>query len=188
MYKEQPQSVLILPAINKTTAVDAKNYYPVTLPEILAESGYYIAPIDLTSELLKEEGLYDTESILADFPLKKFREYFGVDAVLYVEIITWNTKYNIITGSVNIKLHFVMKSTTTSKVIWERWSNAQKSTNGLSFEFIGLITNIVLTALRTASTNYVPLSRKLNQAAFKSIPFGKYSPLYGKDKKYKVRQ
>ena len=61
MYEENPVSILILPPMNESTAADAKEYYSTTIQEPLAFSGYYTFPYPITSDILKMEGIYDTE-------------------------------------------------------------------------------------------------------------------------------
>ena len=64
MYEEKPVTILVLPPMNHSTAADAKEYYSTTIAEPLSLSGYYVYPIEVTSEMLKMEGIYDTELLL----------------------------------------------------------------------------------------------------------------------------
>jgi len=41
-YKEVPQSILVLPPINESTAADAKDFYSTTIMDPLARAGYYV--------------------------------------------------------------------------------------------------------------------------------------------------
>ena len=63
VYDERPLAILVLPPINETTAADAKEYYSVTIAEPMTLAGYYIYPIEVVSEILKNEGFYDTETL-----------------------------------------------------------------------------------------------------------------------------
>src|SRR4030042_5775803 len=63
LYEESPASILILPPMNESTAAEAKEYYATTLQEPLSFSGDYVFPFEVTAEILKMEGLYDTELI-----------------------------------------------------------------------------------------------------------------------------
>ncbi|HEY9123130.1 MAG TPA: hypothetical protein VIO15_02250, partial [Bacteroidales bacterium] len=45
----------------------------------------------------------------------------------------------------------------------------------------GLIADLALTALNTATTKYVDVARKCNGYTFTDIPAGKYSPSYNLD-------
>jgi len=82
MYSDRPSVILVLPPINQTTAADAKDYYSTTIAEPLSYVGYYILPIEVTNDILKSEGIYDTE-LISNVPLQKFKDFFGADAVMF---------------------------------------------------------------------------------------------------------
>jgi hypothetical protein len=82
MYTEHPISILVLPPLNKTTAVDAKEYYVTTVAPPLTNSGYYVFPMEVVYDILQQEGLSETETML-NVPVQKFKEFLGADAVLY---------------------------------------------------------------------------------------------------------
>ena len=117
IYDESPRSILILPPINLSTAANAKEYYSTTIQEPLAYKGYYVHPYEVTSEILKQEGIYDAE-LLANVPLSKFKEYFGADAVLFTTIKKWDIKYLIIGGNLTIQIEAQLKSTKTDQELW----------------------------------------------------------------------
>ena len=73
MYKDKPVSILVLPPINESTAADAKEYYSSTIAEPLSFAGYYVFPIEIVNEVLKQEGIYDTE-LIVDLDPSKFKE------------------------------------------------------------------------------------------------------------------
>lgn len=118
MYEEQPVSILILPPINESTAADAKEYYSTTIQEPLAFSGYYTFPYVITTEILKQEGIYDAE-LLADMPLAKFKEYFGADAVLFTSIKKWDLSYMVLASTLTVSIDCTLKSTTSDQVLWK---------------------------------------------------------------------
>ena len=72
MYNEKPVSILVLPPINESTAADAKEYYSTTIAEPLSFAGYYVFPIEIVNEVLKQEGIYDTE-LIVDLDASKFK-------------------------------------------------------------------------------------------------------------------
>ena len=74
MYEEAPLTILILPPMNESTAAEAKQYYATTVQEVLSYWGYYVFPYEVTSDILKMEGIYDAE-LIRSVPLAKFREY-----------------------------------------------------------------------------------------------------------------
>ena len=63
MYDEHPKSLLILPPMNESTDAEAKDYYMTTIEMPFALMGYYTFPVEMVSDIMKQEGAYDTELI-----------------------------------------------------------------------------------------------------------------------------
>lgn len=187
MYEHHPLSILVLPPINETTAADAKEYYSTTIAEPLTLSGYYIYPIEVTSDILKAEGLYDTE-LLVEVPPQKFREFFDADAVLYIRIKKWDTVYLVLGGSVTVSADFTLKSTDTGDELWHYDGTIVVDTSGgdTGGGMAGLIAKVIVTAINTATTDYVPIAKRVNYTTLVSMPYGKYNPQYNKDRDAKV--
>ncbi len=184
MYEERPLSILVLPPINMTTAADAKEYYATTIAEPLSYAGYYIYPIEVTTDILKNEGLYDTE-ILGGLPPEKFKQFFGADAVMYIKILKWDTSYYVISGNVTVAVDCLLKSTTTGRDLWKYDGLIRVDTSGDSGGgggLAGLLVKVVATAIKTATTDYVPLAKRANLITISSMPYGKYNPNFDKDR------
>lgn len=186
MYEERPLSILVLPPINMTTAADAKEYYATTIAEPLSLAGYYVYPIEVTTDILKNEGLYDTE-ILDKVPPEKFKQFFGADAVMYIKILKWDTSYYVIGGNVTVAVDCLLKSTTTGRDLWKYDGTIVVDTSvsgggGLA----GLIVQVVATAIKTATTDYVPVAKRANITTMSSMPLGKYNPNFDKDRDVRI--
>lgn len=184
MYEERPLSILVLPPINMTTAADAKEYYSTTIAEPLSFAGYYIFPIEVTSDILRNEGLYDTE-LLGGLPPEKFKQFFGADAVMYIKILKWDTSYYVIGGHVTVAIDCLMKSTTTGRDLWKYDGLIRVDTSGDSGGsggLAGLLVNVVVTAIKTATTDYVPIAKRANIITISSMPYGKYNPNFNTDR------
>jgi hypothetical protein len=184
MYEERPLSILVLPPINMTTAADAKEYYATTIAEPLSYAGYYIYPIEVTTDILKNQGLYDTE-ILGGLPPEKFKQFFGADAVMYIKILKWDTSYYVIGGNVTVAVDCLLKSTTTGRDLWKYDGLIRVDTSGDSGGgggLAGLLVKVVATAIKTATTDYVPLAKRANLITISSMPYGKYNPNFDKDR------
>lgn len=189
MYEEKPVSILVLPPMNETTAADAKEYYSTTLAQPLTYMGYYVFPIEVVTAMMQQEGASDTETLLA-VPPQKFREYFGADAVLYVRITKWDTAYYVIGGHVTVGVDFVLKSTTTGAELWKYDGVLTVSTGGGGGGggLVGLIVQVVVTAVNTAMADYLPVARQANAIVISTIPAGKYHAMSGQDQDVRVIQ
>ena len=182
MYEERPASILILPPINESTAADAKEYYSTTIQEPLAFAGYYTFPYQITSEILKMEGIYDTE-LLVNLPLSKFKEYFGADAVLFTTIKKWDLSYMILASTLTVSIDCKLKSTTSNQILWKYTGTVVVDLSGgnAGGGLAGLIVKVVVAAVQSAVADYAPYARQANYRALTSMPYGKYHSEHNKD-------
>lgn len=182
LYEQRPLTVLALPPINTTTAPLAKEYVICTIPEPLTNAGYYLIPMITSNEILQKEGLYDTEVITPDL-YPKLKELFNADAILITQIFKWNTSYYVIGGNVSVGITYTLISTSTGEELWKysdvkTVDTTQRSQGG---GMIGLAVALAATAATTASTDYVPIAKKVNDEIFSKLPAGKYSPRFNLD-------
>ena len=186
MYEERPASILILPPMNESTAADAKEYYSTTIQEPLAFAGYYTFPYPITSEILKMEGIYDTE-LLVNLPLSKFKEYFGADAVLFTTIKKWDLSYVVLASTLTVSIDCKLKSTTSNQTLWKYTGTVVVDLSGgnTGGGLAGLIAKVIVAAVQSAVADYVPHARQANYRALSSMPYGKYHPGYNKDQQAK---
>jgi len=189
MYTEKPRSLLIMPPMNMSTAADAKAYYATTVEMPLAFQGYYTFPYELTSEILKQQGIYDSE-LVYDIPLTKFYEYFGADAVLFTKIQKWDTVYAVLAASLTVSIDAEIKSTRTSQTLWKYngtvvvdLSGGNNSGGGIA----GLIASAIITAVNTAAADYTTYAKQANGRFVGTVPFGPYHPLYMQDQNMKIQ-
>lgn len=179
MYEERPRSILVLPPMNESTAADAKEYYITTIQEPLSFNGFYVYSIPVVAELMKMEGVYDTE-LLYGLPLNKFQEYFGAEAVLFTRIKAWDTCYYVIGSHMTVSFESELRSTKTNEVLWKYTGTQVVNLSGNSGN---ILASIIATAINTAIADYVPYARQVNYQIFSTMPAGPYSPVYLKDQK-----
>lgn len=187
MYNEKPRSLLIMPPINLSTAADAKDYYSTTVEMPIAFHGYYTFPYEITSEVLKQQGVYDSE-LVYNMPLNKFYEYFGADAVLFTKIKKWDTSYMVIASDLTVSIDAEIKSTKTSQVLWKYNGTVVVDLSGGNGggSIVGLIASAIVTAVNTAAADYTTYARQANGRFVGSIPVGPYHPMYLKDQNVKI--
>ncbi len=187
MYEKSPVSILVLPPMNQSTAAEAQEFYQATINEPLTLSGYYAYPIEVVSDILKNEGMYETVDFRTVNPAQ-FRKYFGADAVLFITILKWDKVYYVLGGHVTVSVDMKLVSTETGETIWmyNGTLTVDTSSNSSGGGIAGLLINAVATAVTTALTDYVPIARKANFQALTSIPYGKYHSKHLKDGKLKA--
>ena len=179
MYDErQPLTMVVVPAINTTTAANASNYFNVTITEPLANQGYYPMPVEIVRDIFLKEGIVDS-TMIKGLPLSMFKENFGADAVLFVTIERWDTTYAVLAANVSVGLEYVLLSTETNEILWQYSSTIVVDTTAQSSGFI--VADIISTAITTATTDYVPIAKNVNAQAFIALPHGTYSKKHRTD-------
>ena len=184
MYGDKkPLSVLVIPAINNSTAAEATDFFNVTITEPLSNVGYYTMPVEIVKDIFQKEGIVDS-TMIKGLPTSIFKKNFGADAVLFVTINKWDKQYIVIAGNVSVSMDYVMLSTETSEVIWSYSATQTIDTTAESSGFIML--DIISTAITTATTDYVPIAKQVNYQAFTALPHGGYSDLHGLDQEQSI--
>ncbi|MCF8378818.1 MAG: DUF799 domain-containing protein [Bacteroidales bacterium] len=189
MYEENPLSLVVAPPINNETAADAGEYYLSTIAIPTTLQGFYIFPIPIVMDILKDEGAYNTiHEIPQPVIAQKMYELFGADATLFTNILKWDKKYRVTAASVVVLIDYRIVSGKTGEILW---SHAKEVAVDTSVDtgaggIAGLIADAVLTAASTALTDYVPVARAANNYAMIPLPYGKYHPSFGLDKETKV--
>lgn len=188
MYAERPRTLLVLPPMNATTDAEAKGHYMTTIEAPLAQMGYYVFPIELVSEIMKQEGVYDTE-LLYKLPLQKFRDYFDTDAVMFTRITKWDVAYGVVASTLRVTIAAEIRSTRTGRLLWHDQGTITADLSGgvSSSSLTGLLVNIVSTAVQTAAADYVEYAHKVNRRMLYTLPAGPYHELYGADQDLHVR-
>jgi hypothetical protein len=180
IYDEKPLTILLMPPINRSTNVEAKEYFHSTLNIPIANAGFYVIPTFLSMEILKKESAYDAELFL-NSPLTKFREVFGADLAVFTIIHKWDKSG--LAAKVFVQVEYVIKSTKTNEIVYTRTGDVtyDASVSTGAGGLAGLVADMALSAINTAATKYVDVARACNAYTFKDLPAGKYSPTYGTD-------
>jgi hypothetical protein len=180
-FAHEPRSILVVPALNETTAVEAEPVYMTTISRPLAERGFYVFPVYLTELLLRDLGLPEA-GLINQVPLERFRDQFGADAVLFVTIKDWSTKYVVLQSSTVVQVSLVLKDTRTGTVLWETTQSAARSSGDGGGGLIGMLVSAAVTYAinQIIDVDYRPLAYQANVQAFVmpgiSLPTGPYHP------------
>ncbi|WP_416560722.1 DUF799 domain-containing protein [Limnohabitans sp. yimb22184] len=188
-YKlSNPKSILVLPPVNKTPEVRApySMLAQVTFP--LAESGYYVLPVSLVDETLKENGVTQAQDA-HELPSAKLREIFGADAALYISMTQYGTVYVLLDSHTTVSAEARLVDLKTDKVLWT--GNASASTAEQQNQNQGglagmLITAIVKQIVGTVTDQSHPMAgltsqRLLSAGRLNGMLHGPRSPHYNKE-------
>ena len=167
MYEEHPTAILIMPPINKTNKVEAKESVYATLYMPLVNKGYYVFSPFLSQELLQSESGYDAEQFI-DGSLTPF-----------TTITRWNKLSAL--SQIEVAIEYTLKSTRTHEVLFHRSANVTIDASVISNSG-SLLLDFIVNTVATALTDNVVGARKANTFILQDLPEGKYSPLYLNDK------
>lgn len=179
-----PASILVLPAINETTDVDASDGFlsHVTLP--LAEAGYYVFPINVVKETFRQNGLTLADEIHR-VNLNKLQQIFGTDAVLYLKITQYGTQYQVINSETRVSASARLVDARTGKQIWQGSASASNHENSqANGNIIGMLAGAVISQVIDTMTDEshnvaaITSNRLLRADQRNGILYGPRSPLH----------
>jgi len=183
MYEEKPVSIVVMPPINQTQHVEAKDYFYTTMYMPLCEMGYYVFSPTLTMEMFQSESAYDAEQFI-EGDLSQFRNVLGADAAMFTIIKSW--KRNNVGGKLTVGVEYILRSTKTGETLYKREGliKVDTSVNGGN-SGIGALVGLIATAINTAATDKVVAGgRKCTAFVLSDMPYGKYNEkFYDKDQK-----
>ena len=116
-YQYQPKSILILPPRNLTTELNANYSVFTQSARSLADLGYYIYPTVLVDEYFKQNGILIADEMHA-IPLPKLHEIFQADAVLYIDVEAYGTKYVVFSSNNIVVASAVLVDARTGTELW----------------------------------------------------------------------
>lgn len=182
-----PQSILVLPPQNESTEVNAPYIYLSTVTSPIAEKGYYVYPVAVIDQLMKANGVPTPED-MARVPLEKIDEIIHPDAVMYITIKEWGTKYRVLDSSTIVACQAKLIDTDTGTLLWQGKRSTIKSSsqgsNSITELLVSAVINQIVTSFADPSRD---VSRITNINLFMNkrdgLPFGKRHHLYETEQK-----
>ncbi len=181
LYEERPLAIVVMPPINQTNHVEAKDYFYTTMYEPLCEKGYYVFSPMMTMEMFQAESAYDSELFL-EGSLQQIQNVLGADAAMFTIIKSW--KRNNIGGTLTAGVEYILRSTKTGETLYQREGliKVDTSVGGSSGGLFGALVNLAATAINTAATDKIVAGRKCTAYVLSDMPAGRYSQSYDLDK------
>lgn len=164
--EHMPKSILVLPPINESANVHASNAFLSTITMPLAERGYYIFPIAVVDQMMKENGV-PTPPDMHQVSLEKLDEVFGADAVLYISINEWVTQYVVLDSSNRVTLSYRLVDVDSGALLWKWQQTFVHSSSAGQSSLIGMaVAAAVHAAVSTSGEQERNVAIQANLAAF----------------------
>ncbi len=183
MYEEKPLTIAVMPPINRTNFVEAKDYFYTTLYTPLCEKGYYVYSPMMTMEMFQAESAYDAEMFL-EADLGQFRNVLGADAAMFTIIKSWSR--DKIGGNLKAGVEYILRSTKTGQTLYQReglitLDTSVDSGKDKDKSLLGMLAGMAATAVKTAAVDKVEAGRRCTVFVLSDMPEGRYGSMYEKD-------
>lgn len=116
--QSRPRSILVLPPVNQSADVRATYSFLTTTTQPISELGYYVFPVVVVDQFMKENGMTMPDE-MHQAPIAKLRDVFGADAILYITIEKYGSKYQVLASVTMVHVRAKLVDARTERVIWE---------------------------------------------------------------------
>ena len=179
-----PTSILVLPPLNQSTDLEATYGWLSTATRPLAELGYYVFPVEVVDTFFKANGM-PSAGEMRQAPLERVREITGADAVLFVTLEQYGSKYQLVNTATIVSVRARLVDTHSQVLLWEGHGVAEHDSSGSGNLLADVIGALVTQAVNSQTHPAHDLSRAANQNLFLSasrgLPYGPYSPKYQRE-------
>ena len=148
----KPRSILILPPMSNSTDVRATYSYLSTVTMPVAEKGFYVFPVALIDQMMKENGLPSANE-MHQASVKKIREIINPDAILYLTLESYGTSYVIVDSQTTVTVSGKLISAFTGEVIWEGRASADDRSQNTDGGVAGILIGAVIKQAVNSSTD-----------------------------------
>lgn len=175
--EHQPRTLLILPPRNLTTELNANYSVYTQSAKALADLGYYVYPTVLVDQYFKQNGVFIADE-MHHIPLQKLHEVFRADAVLYIDVQAYGTKYVVLSSDNIVVAHAILLDSRTGLELWRGSVNYQEpGSSGLIEALVEqLINQLTDQAHRAAGI----AAEQWFHPPGQGIPIGPLHPEFGK--------
>jgi hypothetical protein len=178
LRQSKPRSILVLPPANESNEVIAPYSVLTTITKPLSELGYYVVPVVMADHLLKENGM-TLPAEMHQAPLEKLQSVFGADAVLYITIEKYGSKYQLFASNTLVFARARLLDAHTGTELWQgRVNTTYAGQSGLLEALVEQVLNkLVDQAHNVAAMATIQLVSPPGQGLLK----GHRHPEYGKE-------
>jgi hypothetical protein len=174
-----PRSILVLPPINESTAVEGTFGYLTTVSRPLAERGYYVFPVDVVDRLMRENGLPGAGE-MHEVSIEKLREVTGADSVLYLVLHSYGSKFQLLSSNTTVRVSGRLVDTRTGTLLWDGTGLAQQGSGGSGNPLADLVAAAITQVVNSKTDPAHQVSRLANTQLFgtpkRELPQGPLVP------------
>ncbi len=140
--------------------------------------GFYVFPVAVVDQFMKENGM-PTAGEMHQVPLGKVGEIFGADAVLYLKVKQYGSKYQVIASTTVVTAEGRLVDVKTGTTLWEGTATAQQSSSSGNI-LADLVVAVVDQAINSSTDQAHNLAVQANTQLFTTknhgLLFGPYFP------------
>lgn len=185
--QHHPRSVLVLPPLNESLDIKATYGVLSTITRPLSEMGYYVYPVAVIDQFLKENGL-PTAGEMHQIPLNRIHDIIGADAVLYMSVEDYGTKYTVLDSSTIVRLRARLVDVDTGDLLWNGHVDVRVSSSGGGGSLVGMLVSATVNQVVASSTDQAhdvaaQANAQLLTSRGRGLLYGPYHPEFGLDGK-----
>jgi hypothetical protein len=186
--QSRPKTILVLPPLNESPEINATYGMLAQMTYPLGEGGYYVLPVSLVNETLKQNGMTAAADIHAIAP-DKLQKIFGADAALYVTISKYGSVYTILDSVVVVTANAKLVDLKTGALLWSGSASASSNdgNNNSGGGLAGMLVSAIVKQIinNVADTGFAVAGMASQRLLVASPPngllYGPRSPKYGTD-------
>jgi hypothetical protein len=189
----RPLSILVMPPVNRSPDVNASATFLATATVPLAEAGYYVIPVALSTETFKQNGVTVAEEAHT-IEFGRLREIFGADAALYITIYRFGARYQILNSAVEAEASARLVDLRSGVELWSGYAavsdNSMDSMGSIDSgeSLLALLIGAAVSQIiNNVSDSSFYVGRRANYQLLsageghRSLLYGQYHPEYGED-------
>jgi hypothetical protein len=180
-----PRSILVIPPLNESTTLGGTYSYLSTVSRPIAERGYYVFPVAVVDQFLKENGM-PTTGEMNQVPVNKIGEIMGADAVMFLDLKQYGSKYVLLDSVTTVEVLAKLVDTRTGTLLWQGRGFAQQSGGGSGNLLADVVAAMISQAINSKVDTAHNVSRQANDTLFlpehTGLPYGPYSPKYDRER------
>jgi len=183
-----PHTLLVMPPVNESPDIKASSsiWAQSTLP--LSEAGYYVLPVTLVDETLRQNGI-QTANDAQDIPREKLRDVFGADAAVYIKVTRYGTAYHVISSDTEVAAEARIVDLRSGALLWQGRAVASSAEQGngggggLAAVLVAAVVKQIINTTTDAAYGYAGIAdaRLLSAPHYNGVLPGPRSPVYGKN-------